>query len=79
MIIIVKSEQLREERTQKGVVLRKQTAALETGADFALPFEISVQEAYKVGRYTLGPRSFRISRFGGLELDPYGLTLVPVK
>jgi hypothetical protein len=79
MQVTIKSASLRQETTNKGTVLQKQQAAVETGRDFPLVFELTVREAYPPGRYELAPESYRVSRFGGLEIDPYGIALRPLK
>lgn len=79
MQIIIKSAATREETTSKGTVLQKQQAAIETGRDFPLVFELTVQRPYAPGRYAFAVESFRVNRFGGLELNPYDLALVPIK
>ncbi|MGK2927911.1 MAG: single-stranded DNA-binding protein [Lysobacterales bacterium] len=79
MEITIKSAQTRTETTTKGTVLLKQQAAMESGRDYPLVFELTVKQPYAPGKYTLGAASFRAGRFGGLELDSYGLQLVPLK
>lgn len=78
MIIVIKSENTRHERTSKGTDLRKQEAAIDSGSDFPLRFELTVDQPYKPGKYTLAGSAFRVGRFGGLELDPYGIKLEPL-
>lgn len=79
MEILIKSENTRIEKTRRGTELRKQQAAVDQGADYPLPFELTVDEPYPPGRYVLDVWSFRVNPFGGLELNPYNIRLVPAK
>lgn len=47
---------------------------------FALPFDVPVTagKPYPVGDYSFSPESFKLNQFGGLELNRYDMTLVPV-
>lgn len=79
MKVIINSMDLREETTTKNNVILKQQAALDAGdGTFPLPFYITVRAAYKTGEYRLAGSTFRQSRFGGLEIDPYGVKLIPI-
>lgn len=78
MRVIIKSSNVRQEKTQKGTVIIKQQAAMDQGRDFPLVFDLVVSEPYPAGEYILDPGSFRISQYGSLELDPYGLKLKPL-
>jgi len=79
MEIIIKSSNVRQEKTRKDNIMIKQQAAIELGRDFPMVFELTVQSPYPPGRYHIAPESFRVNQYGGLELSPYDLTLVPVK
>lgn len=82
MKVIVKSTNVRLEtftkKDGKEVTLHKQTCALATGSEFPLPFEISVKPGspYPIGEYQFTPETFRASRFGGIEINPFGVALV---
>ena len=78
MHIIVKSENVRKETTRKGTELLKQQAAFDQGGDYPIPFDLTVNEPYAPGKYQLSPYSFRVSPFGGLELNPFNIQLVRV-
>ena len=77
MHIQIKSEKTRIEKTRKRTELHKQQAALDIGGDYPLPFEATVDEPYKPGRYIIDPLSFRVNLFGSLELTPYNFRLIP--
>ena len=79
MEIIIKSENVWQEKTQSGTVLIKQQAAIQGGRDFPRPFNLTVETAYPVGRYELSPDSFRVNAYSSLEINPYNISLVPVK
>jgi hypothetical protein len=81
MRITVKTSNVQTETTNKGTVLYKQFAAIDRGEDHPLVFAITVPEGrpYAPGDYVLDQASFRNNRFGGLELDPYQIKLVPMK
>lgn len=57
-----------------------QNAYLHTGQAYPLPFKINLQEPvpYGSGKFNIDPLSFRIGKYGDLELDPYGFKLVPL-
>ncbi|MEP6485364.1 MAG: single-stranded DNA-binding protein [Rudaea sp.] len=81
MRIMVKSEKVSTEITTKGNAVHSQAAAVDTGDDFPMAFKVNVREntPYKPGLYDLAPSCFRVGRFGGLELDPYNIRLIPVE
>lgn len=81
MKVIVKSPALREETTNNGKVLHKQQVALDTGDSFPLPFYVTVPQGrpYPAGEYRLSASTFRTSRYGSLEVDPYGVRLEAIK
>lgn len=78
MRILVKTAEVVQEVTQKGNTLYKQQVALENGGQFPLPFHVTIQKdkPYSPGVYDFHPSSFRVGRFGGIELDPYNIHLV---
>lgn len=85
MRILVKSTSLRvktfEAKNGKpGREVTEQQAALDVGGEFPLPFWLSVphDKPYQPGLYDFDPSSFRSSPFGGIELNPYNLRLMPV-
>ena len=77
--VIVKTDHTWTETTQKGTVLIKQQAALDQGRDYPLPFNLTVKDPYPPGTYLIAGESFRVTPWGGIEIDPYNLKLVPVK
>lgn len=67
--------------TGKPFRTRKQTAYLHRdGMPYPDRFEISLgdQKAYKPGQYFLAPQSFRVGKFGDLEIDRFNLLLLPL-
>lgn len=85
MKILVKSPSVRRDEFSKDdgtVSVRfKQSVALDHGGDFPLPFDVEVKNEnnyYAPGEYTLSPDSFRVGRFGGLEINPFQLKLLPL-
>lgn len=53
---------------------------LYTGARFPLVISVnidSVAECYPPGEYILNPKCLRVSKYGGLELDSYNISLLP--
>lgn len=57
-----------------------QRAAVFVGGEYPLVVKVTVQSAdkgYPAGEYTVDPASFRVGRYGGLEIDPYGFRLIP--
>ncbi|KAA9131964.1 hypothetical protein F3N42_07260 [Marinihelvus fidelis] len=77
--VIIKSMDLREETTSKGNIITKQQAAVDPGdGSFPLPFYLTVRSAYKPGEYRLAGSTFRQGRYGDLEIDPYGIKLLPI-
>jgi len=84
--VIVKSKAVRRDEfvnkaTGQLSVNFKQSAALDSGGDFVLPFDVRIKEnqPYEPGEYALAPECFRVSRFGGLEINPFDLRLIPLK
>lgn len=82
--ISVKSATVVEDRIENGQsagkIIRSQTAALELGDGYALPFRVGLgtRPAYPVGDYDIDPKSFRLGKYGDLELARY-VDLVLVK
>jgi len=77
-IIEVKSSVVRTRDLEGGKKLHLQKMALLQENDFPVVFEAVVDAAYAPGRYRYVP-SFRSSRFGSLELNPYELNMEPMK
>lgn len=81
--IIVKHAQV-EERAINGKngrqVIRSQTAALDLGNGYELPFRVGLGQnaAYQPGEYDIDPRSYKLNDYGDLELSRY-VDLVPVQ
>lgn len=84
MEITVKSLNVITSRTSKGTTLHNQQVALDQGRDYPLIFEVNVGKGdesprpYPPGKYTFDATSFRLNPFGGVELNPYGIKLVPL-
>lgn len=78
MIIEVKSSVIRTRDLEGGKKLHLQKMALLVDNDFPVVFEAVVDKPYAPGRYAYLP-SFRSSRFGSLELNPYELNMEPIK
>ena len=58
----------------------EQKAYAHLGGVFPVEFKITHDDhnkAYKVGVYQLAPSSFKVNQYGQLELDRFGLALVP--
>lgn len=58
-----------------------QTAFAHLGGPFPvqirLPLE-SMQAYYQVGKYHLSDDSFRVGQYGDLQINPYGIKLLPI-
>lgn len=80
MQIEVKSTNTKTEKTKNDTIRHKQQVALLGQGDYPLPFWIDIPEGrpYQPGLYTFSPDTFRNNRFGGIEMDPYGIKLVPL-
>lgn len=81
--IIVKHAQVEERSisTKTGPqIIRSQTACLELGNDYSLPFRVGLGKnpAYPPGEYDIDPRSFKLGTFGDLELSR-NVDLVPAQ
>lgn len=78
--ITVKNATVEERRLDSGKIIRSQTAALELGDGYALPFRVGLgtRPVYPVGDYDIDPKSFGLSKYGDLELSRY-VDLVPIK
>ena len=79
MKVVVEDSSVYEETTSKGTVLYKQQVKLVGQGGPSVYFQIDAKDGkpYPQGEYELSVRSFRPGRFGGLEVDPYRVTLVP--
>ena len=80
MRVVVEDATVFEEKTSQGTVLHKQQVKMPVPGAPAVYFKIDAPEgkAYPVGEYSLDGRSFRVGRFGGLEIDPYRVALIPL-
>ena len=78
--VIVKSADVRVVPTNNGKEIHKQQAALDLGGSFPLPFDLVVRpgRAYQPGNYLLDLNCIRNNRYGSLEIDGYGIALLPV-
>lgn len=74
----IRSKTLDRVRVFQGRNYGEQSAAINNGGDYPLPFKVNVQEGeeYAPGIYTIDPRSFRADEFGNLKIK--GLRLLPV-
>ena len=78
MYIEVDSNDVKSEQSSKGNELRSQFIYMwRNGEKYPTRFKIGLGSApaFGVGKYLLGAESFRASRFGGLEIDPYNIRL----
>lgn len=73
--IVVKSEAVSTRsgmgKNGKPFAFREQSAAIDAGGDFPLPFRIrlaSDQPVYKPGVYSLAADSYRVGQYGDLEI-----------
>lgn len=76
----VKSAIVDEETNQKtNSIMRSQTAGLDLGNGFELPFRVGLgkRPPYPVGEYDIDPKSFALDQYGGLALKKY-VDLVPL-
>ena len=79
--IVVKSAMVDEEVNQStGNIIRSQTAGLDLGNGFELPFRVGLgkRPAMQPGEYDIDPKSFGLSPYGDLVLKKY-VDLVHVK
>ena len=78
-VITVKSAAVEERRLENGKIIRSQTAGLDLGNGFALPFRVGLgsRPPYQPGEYDLDPKAFGLSKYGDLELGRY-VDLVPL-
>ena len=81
MKVLVKDVQTRTDTTNKGNQVVKQLVALDLGSSFPQPFWVTIQPGreYQPGEYTFGEGTFRPGRYGGIEIDPYNVALVPLQ
>lgn len=59
-----------------------QKAYIHKGGAFPEEIELTVESpahAYPVGQYNLDPSCFRANKYRKLEINPYGIKLMPVK
>lgn len=82
--VIVKSENVVAKqgtsKAGKPYSIREQSAALDTGSDFPIPFRLSLdkdQPAYKPGLYTFSPESYHVSDWGDVGLRYPKLVALP--
>jgi len=79
MRVLVESQEIYKETTSKGTELSKQQVKMigEGGPPVYFSVDAPQGKPYPHGEYTLSVRAFRSSRFGGLEVDPYRVQLLP--
>lgn len=76
---IIRSYEANSKDGQKQTRYSQEEVYLYTGARFHLMISVdSLDEAYSPGEYILNPKCFRVSKYGGLDLDTYGISLLPV-
>lgn len=78
---VVRSYETTTKEGQKQTRYSQEEVYLYTGARFPLMISVGVESldsAYLPGEYILNPKCFRVSKYGGLELDPFGISLLPV-
>jgi hypothetical protein len=70
--------QLVTDQRKDGGLSYSQRAYLHTGAAFPMPFKLPLNgpNAYQAGHYQLDPSCFKVSQYGGLEIDRYGIKLI---
>ena len=78
-IVTVKTAAVEERLINGGKIIRSQTAGLELGNGFQLPFRVGLgtRPAYPPGEYDIDPKSFALSQYGDLTLGRY-VDLVPI-
>lgn len=58
----------------------EQKAYANMGGVFPVEFKITHDDhnnAYPIGKYQLAPSSYKVNQYGQLELDRYGMKLIP--
>lgn len=77
--VIVKSAAVEERQINGGKIIRSQTAGIDLGNDFYLPFRVGLgtRPAYPAGEYDIDPKSFALNAYGDLQLGRY-VDLVPL-
>lgn len=78
---VIRSYETNSKEGQKQTRYSQEEIYLYTGARFPLMISVGVEsldKAYLPGEYILNPKCFRVSKYGGLELDPFGISLLPV-
>ncbi|WP_149193477.1 single-stranded DNA-binding protein [Luteimonas suaedae] len=78
-IVTVKSSAVEERQITGGKIIRSQTAGLDLGNGFALPFRVGIgnRPAYQPGEYDIDPKSFGLTQYGDLMLNRF-VDLVPI-
>jgi len=78
-IVTVKTAQVEERQINGGKIIRSQTAGLELGNGFQLPFRVGLgtRPAYAPGEYDIDPKSFALSQYGDLVLGRF-VDLIPL-
>lgn len=78
----IQTRQVTIKETGEQRTIHEQQAYFHTGGAYPVPFKLSIRnasEAYPSGKYTLHPSSFRVNKFGTLELNRYEIRLSPIK
>jgi len=85
-IIEANNSHLPKPRTIKGSngksdrVVYEQTAFAHLGGVFPVEMRLThndVSEVLEIGKYYLHPKSFKVGRYGGLEIDNFNIVLEP--
>ncbi len=81
MEVEIKAADVIETSNSDGKVFYKQMALLLCGGPYPLPFKLKIPQGrpYAPGRYRFTDDTFRTGRFGDLEVDPFSLSLIPIK
>ena len=62
------------------ITFYEQKAYAHTGGVFPVEFKITHDDhnnAYPIGKYELAPSSYKVNQYGQLELDRFGMKLIP--
>lgn len=76
---VIKTAAVEERQINGGKIIRSQTAGMELGNGFQLPFRVGLGQrpAYQPGHYDIDPKSFALNQYGDLTLAKY-VDLVPL-
>ncbi|PJK13297.1 hypothetical protein CO613_10215 [Lysobacteraceae bacterium NML07-0707] len=79
-VCIIRDNGVEETRLKDGSIMRSQTAGLELGNGFHLPFRVGLgnRPPYEPGEYDIHPQSFALGQYGDLILKRY-VDLIPLR